>query len=190
MNQTWIGISAGRLESHREGMQTSARMACGDVTWLSMCSASINYSLHSSVGITMHKREIQTNNVVQSWISHKWRRKTSRNLRKTSRAVCLKKTQVYDWHRKCVNRRAVVENAPHTRWLWTSLTVRNTGADRDILKDACCLLLTAVGRNNACIWAEKAWIPIREVILLRDIVRPHRAKLTREKLEEIHWTTL
>lgn len=32
--------------------------------------------------------------------------------------------------------------------------------------------------------------PIRDVILLHDNARPHTANLTRETLEEIHWTTL
>ncbi|KAF6198043.1 hypothetical protein GE061_007789 [Apolygus lucorum] len=32
--------------------------------------------------------------------------------------------------------------------------------------------------------------PIREVLLLHDNARPHTAALTREKLEEMHWTTV
>ncbi|CAH2020004.1 unnamed protein product [Acanthoscelides obtectus] len=54
---------------------------------------------------------------------------------------------------------------------------------QDLTARECCSTEVAYSRK-------RRGVPIRNVILLHDNVRPHTAALTKQKLEDMHWETL
>jgi len=104
--------------------------------------------------------------------------------------TCLKKTQVYHWHKKFLEGRVNVEKKPHDHRPQTSLTVLLVDflhERRTVNAAYYCKLLQ---ETKLAYRRKRRQFPIREVILLHDNARPHTANLTREKVEDMHWTTL